>query len=368
MPASPPAAWARLVLSPGIGSRHAHTLLSNFGSPERVLEASPTTVAGLVGAVVAEGLAQGPDPAALERTLSWMEEPGHHFLTWDDVEYPSSLLQIPDPPPALFFVGRREFLQTPGLAVVGSRNATAQGQENARSFARALSQAGLTIVSGLALGIDAAAHWGGLEGAGSSLAVLGTGIDRVYPARHRSLAHRLAEAGGLLSEFPLGTPPLPANFPRRNRLISGLARGCLVVEATLNSGSLITARLALEQGREVFAIPGSIHSPFSKGPHRLLREGAKLVETAHDVLEELRLAPKLEPSRNKVPATDQPCSEFDRLLSALGDDPVAIDSLSERLQLPVDHLSAQLLELELRGQLQVLPGGRYQRIRRAPTP
>jgi DNA processing protein len=251
-----------------------------------------------------------------------------------------------------------ELLNHQEFAIVGSRSATAQGMDNARAFARALSDAGLTIVSGLALGIDGAAHEGGLAGASSTLAVVGTGLDRVYPARHRELAHAIAERGGLLSEFAPGTPPRESNFPRRNRLLSGLCRGVLVVEAALRSGSLITARLAGEQGREVFAIPGSIHSPVSKGCHKLIREGAKLVETAQDVLEELGLVPG--PALQS--ATAAPMSDS-AVLEALGNDPADVDTLIARSGLAPDAVVAELVELELADRVTPLPGGRWQRRR-----
>jgi DNA processing protein len=250
-------------------------------------------------------------------------------------------------------------LNRPALAIVGSRNATPQGVENARAFARALSTAGLTIVSGLAIGIDAAAHEGALEGEGSTIACVGTGLDRVYPARHLELAHVIALSGVVLSEFVPGTPPLRQNFPRRNRLISGLAKGVLVVEATVSSGSLITARLAGEQGREVFAIPGSIHSPFSKGCHKLIREGAKLVETAQDVLDELRIPGlRLAPEN---PAGPGP-SAHHAIVAALGSDPCDIDTLVARTRKSPELLAAALVELELDGQVAALPGGRWQRV------
>lgn len=354
------AAWVRLSLIPGLGPRSAHALLQSLGTPEKVIDVSIATLASLVGGDLARAVRAGPDPDLYAKTLAWAEKPGNHFLTWADPSYPQALLQIPDPPPCIYYLGRIELLRAPALAIVGSRNATAQGQETARGFALALSNAGLTIVSGLAQGIDTAAHEGGLEGSASSLAVLGTGIDRVYPAKNRALAHRLAEDGGLLSEFPLGSPPQAGHFPRRNRLISGLARGCLVVEAAVHSGSLITARLAAEQGREVFAIPGSIHSPFAKGPHRLIREGAKLVETAQDVLEELQLA---EPrsGRSETPLEKSPGCDSDPFWAALGHDPISLDQLAARSGLGIDRLSARLLELELAGELQRLPGGLYQR-------
>jgi DNA processing protein len=252
--------------------------------------------------------------------------------------------------------GDSRLLSSQALAVVGSRNATPQGLKNARDFARVLSDAGLAIVSGLALGVDGEAHRGGLDGRGSTIAMLGTGIDVVYPARNRSLAQEISSRGAMVSEFPLGTEPHAGNFPRRNRLISGLARGCLVVEAALDSGSLITARLAADQGREVFAIPGSIHSPLSKGCHALIKQGAKLVESAQDVLEELGVA-------TTAPATAKETAADKGLLEDMGFDPCDIDQLAGRSGLPVEAVSAMLLKLELDGKIASLPGGLYQRIR-----
>ena len=276
-------------------------------------------------------------------------------MTLADEDYPKTLLEIADPPAVLYCKGRRSLLSQACLGVVGSRNATPQGVRDAEAFALALSDAGLTIVSGLALGIDAAAHRGGLAGAGSSIAIIGTGLDRIYPARNKALAHQLAENGLIVSEFALGTAPLPGHFPRRNRLISGLSRGVLVVEAAPNSGSLITARVATEQGREVFAIPGSIHSPLSRGCHALIKQGAKLVESAADILDELawqqRLAPPVLPET--VP---------DRVLDALDGAPATLDALAQRTGLTLDALSAKLLTLELDGRIASLPGGRYQKI------
>ncbi len=316
----------------------------------------------MVGADLASAIAQGAAPDELSRSLVWLAEPGHALLAWDDAAYPSALLTIGDPPPVLHYAGKLDLLNRPALAIVGSRNATPQGRENAEAFAAALSAAGLTIVSGLAQGIDAAAHRGGLAGAGNSVAVVGTGIDRIYPAANKALAHRLAEEGGLLSQFTLGTPPLPGNFPRRNRVISGLVRGVLVVEATLNSGSLITARFAAEQGREVFAIPGSIHSPFSKGCHRLIKEGAKLVETAQDVLEELGLAPAGTSGRALTGSAPAPDGDAARVLAALGHDPADVDLLAERTGLDASAIAVALVELELAGQVAQLPGGAFQRV------
>lgn len=284
-------AWASLQLVPGLGTHALVALLKALGDPMQVRRASRETLSRYVPGEIATAIRRGPEAAQLERALTWLARPGHSLVAWDDADYPVALLSIADPPPAFYHVGRRDLLNRPALAVVGSRNATGQGSSDAEAFAAALSVAGLTIVSGLGAGIDTAAHRGGLRGAGSSLAVLGTGLYRDYPPAARRLAELLSASGALTSEFAPGTLPRPEHFLQRSRLISGLCRGVLVVEATSRCGSLGIARLAAEQGREVFAIPGSIHSPFSKGGHRLIREGAKLVETASDVLEELRLRP-----------------------------------------------------------------------------
>jgi DNA processing protein len=298
----------------------------------------------------------GPDAALLAETLAWLDQPGNSLLTLGDPDYPKPLLEIADPPALLYCKGRRDLLGRPGLGIVGSRNATPQGLRDAEAFALALADAGLTIISGLALGIDAAAHRGGLAGSGSSIAVVGTGLDRIYPARNKALAHRLAEQGLILSEFALGTPPLPGNFPSRNRLISGLARGVLVVEATTDSGSLITARVATEQGREVFAIPGSIHSPLARGCHALLKQGAKLVESAADVLDELAWQQRITPPAHLSAAPPDP------VLDVMDGAPVTLDTLAQRSGLTLDALSAKLLTLEMDGLIAPLPGGRYQKI------
>ena len=356
------AAWASLQLLPSLGTRTLVTLLRHFGGAVELRAASRQSLAKVASPEHAAAIERGPDPAVLEATLAWLRAPDHSLVAWDDADYPRTLLAIGDPPPAFYFVGRRELLNRPALAIVGSRNATPQGLEQAESFGAALSAAGLTIVSGLATGIDAGAHRGGLSADGRSVAVVGTGLDRYYPTANRSLQQRLEREGAIISEFPLGTPPLPENCPRRNRLISGLSRGVLVVEATLNSGSLITARFAVEQGREVFAIPGSIHSPFSKGAHRLIRDGAKLVETAQDVLEELQLdsaASRTAPARSAPPAA--PSEPAERVLSALGHDPAGIDQLTRRSGLAADAIAAALVELEIAGRVAVLPGGLYQR-------
>ena len=353
--ASTPEAWATLSLK-ALPHQALVALLRAFGNPAAVLEATRAQLAAVVPDVVAARVQQPVAPESLAATREWLADPSHEIIAWDDPDYPHALLDLGYAPPALFFVGRRQLLNRPALAIVGSRNATAQGNDNARAFAHALSQAGLTIVSGLAVGVDAAAHEGALEGVGSTLAVVGTGLDRVYPARNRDLAHRIAEHGGLISEFPPGTPPREANFPRRNRLISGLARGALVVEAALSSGSLITARYAGEQGREVFAIPGSIHSPLSKGCHKLIREGAKLVETAQHVLEELGMAAPLDPAR-AGPTSDSP------LLAALSDDPADVDTLVARTGGTADAIAAELTELEIAGIVARIAGGQWQRRR-----
>jgi DNA processing protein len=354
-------AWASLQLVPGLSARALVGLFKAFGGPEHVLAASRASLAKLVPADLASAIAHGADPVELGRALTWLAEPGHVLLAWDDPAYPRALLTIADPPPVLHYTGSIELLNRPALAIVGSRNATPQGRSNAEAFATALAEAGLTIVSGLAQGIDAAAHRGGLAGAGKSIAVVGTGIDRIYPAANKALAQRLAESGGLLSQFTLATAPLPGNFPRRNRIISGLVRGVLVVEATPNSGSLITARFAAEQGREVFAIPGSIHSPFSKGCHRLIKDGAKLVETAEDVLEELGLGPA-GVGGGRVAGKAPPEGDAARVLAALGHDPADVDTLADRTGLAASAIAVALVDLELGGRVAPLPGGAFQRV------
>ncbi|MFN3593293.1 MAG: DNA-processing protein DprA [Thiobacillaceae bacterium] len=350
--------WLRLEAVPGLGPESVRRLIEAFGDPCAILAAPRGLIVPMVGERLADALASAAEPESLAATLKWLAEPGNHFLPITHPDYPERLRNIADPPPWLYVKGDPALLASPMLAIVGSRHATAQGCRDARAFAQSLAEAGLTIVSGLALGIDAAAHEGALVG-GRSVAVVGTGLDRVYPARNRDLAHRLAAEGALVSELPLGMPPRPGQFPRRNRIISGLALGVLVVEATLESGSLITARLASEQGREVFALPGSIHSPLAKGCHRLIREGAKLVECVEDILEELRWQwqPHVKlPDDNKAP------EPADGLLELMGPDPIAIDRLVSLSGLTVETLSAKLLALELEGRIASLPGGLYQRL------
>ncbi len=365
--------WLRLALAPGVGNTSLIRLLTAFGSPEAVLASGRAALMQHVSAAQCDALRAPPDAAALDATLAWLDQPGNSLMTLADPDYPHTLLEIADPPVLLYCKGRRTLLNQPGLGIVGSRNATPQGVRDAEAFAQALSDAGLTIVSGLALGIDAAAHRGGLAGAGSSVAVIGTGLDRIYPARNKVLAHQLAEDGLIVSEFALGTPPLPGHFPRRNRLISGLARGVLVVEAAPDSGSLITARVATEQGREVFAIPGSIHSPLARGCHALIKQGAKLVESAADILDELawlRLdRPQGEslaacPSRVQQRLAPPLSAEIrsDPVLDALDGAPLPLDTLAQRTGLTLEALSAKLLTLELDGHIASLPGGRYQKL------
>jgi DNA processing protein len=350
------AAWLRLSLVSGVGGQSQRALLAAFGAPEAVFAASRGALAAVVPEKLAARLLDEDVAAPVAAALAWAEQPGNHILTLGDPGYPQQLLTTPDPPTLLYAKGRIELLGLPAVAIVGSRNATPQGAANAEAFARVLSESGLAIVSGMALGIDAAAHRGALAAQGATIAVIGTGADRVYPARNRELALRIAAQGVIVSEFALGTPALAGNFPRRNRVISGLARGVLVVEAAERSGSLITARLAAEQGRDVFAIPGSIHSPLSKGCHRLIKDGAKLVDDARDILEELGAA--------SVGGATAPAaaSEHDPLLALMGFDPCHIDALAMRSGMPAEQLAAALLVLELEGRVATLPDGRYQRL------
>jgi len=358
------ACWLQLCLTPGLGAARLRELLAKFGLPEAVIGAGRGQLARHLPAAVLDALYSPAIAKQVENALQWSRGPNHSLVTLDHAAYPKSLLEIVDPPALVYCVGRVELLQWPALAIVGSRNATAQGVRDAHSFARSLSDAGFVIVSGLALGIDAAAHRGALAGRSSTIAVVGTGVDVLYPPGNASLAEEVAASGLLISEFPLGTPPARQNFPRRNRIISGLGRGTLIVEAALSSGSLITARAALEQGREVFAIPGSIHSPLSKGGHSLIKSGAKLVESAEDVLSEL--APGLVPeppsqSRDRV-QTPPPSAANAMLLEQMGTHPIDIDSLCARCGLSAQQVSAQLLSLELDGRVAALPGGLYQRV------
>lgn len=356
------AAWIGLSLIPGVGGESFRRLLKAFGEPEQINAAGYAALSAVVKPEVARRICVGTPPEQIQPTLAWLEQPQNHLITLADQDYPPPLLQTADPPPLFYLKGRRELLGSVFFAIVGSRNATPQGAINAREFARSLSDGGFCIVSGMAAGIDASAHRGGLDGASASIAVVGTGLDSVYPAGNHALAHELAEHGALISEFPLGTPPKAQNFPRRNRIISGLSVGCLVVEAALRSGSLITARQAAEQGREVFAIPGSIHSPLSKGCHALIKQGVKLVECAEDILTELKWTNVALPPQAESAPVDEPARETESpLLAALGFDPVDINTLVARSGLTSNDVCAMLLRLELDGYVAMLPGGMYQR-------
>ncbi|HET8870431.1 MAG TPA: DNA-processing protein DprA, partial [Aquabacterium sp.] len=360
-------AWLRLVLTPRVGPAVSRKLLSALGSPQAIFDAAPAVLAQIVSARDAKALSVLPEgfDAQVEQTWAWLQAaPAEDaavraVLTWADPRYPAALLETADPPVLLFAQGRLDLLQRPGVAVVGSRHPTPQGKDHAFAFARALSAAGVTVVSGLAQGVDGAAHEGALAAladhpqAGSTVAVVGTGLDRVYPRAHLDLAHRIAAHGLMLSEFLLGAPPLAAHFPKRNRIVAGLTRGTLVVEAAVQSGSLITARLAAEMGREVLAIPGSIHSPQARGCHALIKQGAKLVETAQDVLDELRLqfdVPSDSRGDDTSGMTDEVANE-DPVLAAMGFDPVSQEALSARTGMGPAALGARLLELELAGQV-----------------
>jgi DNA processing protein len=373
------AGWLRLSLTPGIGDGAARRLLAAFGLPERIFTQPDAALREVVSHAQAEALTQTPTglQAQIDLTWQWLQagddKVSRRVVTLGDAGYPASLLEMADPPLMLYVLGAFGFDLTQlghSIAVVGSRNPTPQGATNARSFGRALGEAGLPVVSGLALGVDGAAHQGALDAAGdaprlATVAVVGTGLDRVYPARHRDLAHRITLQGLIVSELPLGTPPLTQNFPKRNRLIAGLARGTLVVEAALQSGSLITARLTSEQGKEVFAIPGSIHSPQSRGCHALIRQGAKLVESVSDILEELpplhapRIAAASPVSSSTTNAASSP---EDPLLEALGFEPASLDAISARTGWGAAALQAKMLELELDGHVSRLPGGLFQRV------
>jgi DNA processing protein len=358
-------AWLRLLRTPGIGRGTARRLLAACGSPAGVFDAGPAAWRELAGAELASALSETParHDNQLAATRAWLEgDANRYVIAVGDEAYSPLLLETADPPLLLYAQGHLELMRAPSIAVVGSRNPTAQGSDNSRDFAAHLSRAGLTIVSGLALGIDGAAHDGALSAGGRTIAVMGTGADRIYPARHRTLAHRIAAEGLLLTEFEIGTPPLPENFPQRNRIIAGLTRGTLVVEAALPSGSLSTAHAALEAGREVFAIPGSIHSPQSRGCHALIKQGAKLIESAEDVLSELRWNKGAGRDVGTAPTVGGPDdTAFGALLQALGHEPATLDALGARTGMGAAEMNAQLLELELEGRVARLPGGLFQR-------
>lgn len=371
------AAWLRLLATEGVGDVTARLLLTHFGLPEQIFAQSYSSLIRVVSERVARHLLSAPDEALqqqIERTMTWLAQPNNHLITLACPHYPPSLLTTADPPAVLYAKGRIELLNAPrALAIVGSRNATAQGIKNTEWFAEELAQGGCHIISGLALGIDAAAHQGALKAyrampntAGSTIAVIGTGCDIIYPARNQKLTYEIAEHGLILSEFPLGAKAQPTHFPRRNRIISGLSQGVLVVEAALQSGSLITARQALEQNREVFAIPGSIHSPLSKGCHALIKQGAKLVECAQDILDELHVPPSsVSPhaAQMLVPVAEATTSTTETaILDALGHDPCDIDTLAVRTGLDVGQLLAELMGLELQGLVEKRAGHIYARL------
>ncbi len=404
-------AWLRLSLTQGVGNKTARALLQGFGLPERIFQQSPAKLQTLVSPAISQQLCTLPAEleALLDVTWEWLNTPaplrmasykprqtegaviGKRLLTLADPDYPQSLMLTPDPPLMLYAMGQTQHLhwlsppplQAPrAVAIVGSRNPTPQGSLNAQDFAHSLSQAGLTVISGLALGIDTAAHKGALAGGTSAnplhtVAVVGTGLDRVYPHQNHALAQHIAQQGLLLSEYPLNTPPVMANFPKRNRLIAGLSQGCLVVEAALRSGSLITAKQAVDMGKEVFAIPGSIHTTVAKGCHDLIKQGAKLVDSAHDILEEMKDLPspsmalkQCSPSEIATPATDKKGrrhsspSHAQGIAVHLGHVPVGLDELQRRSGLPTSQLQAELFQMELAGTLGRLPGGLYQQLTR----
>lgn len=364
--------WLRLVLTPGVGRTRARQLLAAFGSPAGIFAQSAALLAECLDAKTAQALTKEPAACVLvlEQTLQWLaSSPQHHILLWEGQGYPLALTDIEDPPVMLFAKGGLNALEHPlALAMVGSRTPSPQGCRDAAAFAGDLAQSGITVVSGLARGIDAAAHEGALKAGGITVAVVGTGLDIVYPTQNEALAQAIAKKGLLLSEYPPGTPARPSHFPSRNRIISGLSAGTLVVEAALKSGSLITARMALEQGKEVFAVPGSIHSPLSKGCHQLIKQGAKLVESAADILDELQgpwAAPRSENSslQSTGGGTDL-AKETDPLLKVLGFEAMSLDELQDFTGLDTPSLQVKLLGLELEQRIMRLPGGRFQRVMR----
>ena len=362
--------WLTLYHAPGVGAVTLQRLLEHFPNPADLQQLGSEQLRQLGLKQAGITALRQPDKAAIEQDLDWHAQPGNRIMCCKDHDYPALLLQIPAPPPLLYVHGNAALLGEPQLAMVGSRNPTGSGRQTATEFARHLSATGLIITSGLALGIDAASHQGALDAGGATIAVMGTGLDRVYPARHRDLARQIAEQGALVSEFPVGTPPLAENFPRRNRIISGLSLGTLVVEAALRSGSLISARNAGEQGREVFAIPGSIHNPLARGCHLLIRQGAKLVETAQDVIDELgAMAGACRDQTTAGQSNDYPCtareldSEYQQLLDIIEFDSISVDQLVTRSGLTPAEVSSMLLQLEMSGYIASSPGGIYNRLK-----
>lgn len=356
--------WISLSFVQGVGAQTFCQLLQAFGSPSNIYSASGKQLKEVVSDKIAAEIIKGVDEGALIDSLAWLSQANNHLVTLADPDYPKALLEITDPPPLLYAKGNLALLNQSSIAIVGSRNASVQGEKNAESFAQGLCSYGLCVVSGLALGIDGAAHRGALKANGSTIAVVGTGLDIVYPAKHRDLAHQIVERGLIVSEFALGTPSKPQNFPKRNRIISGLSLGCLVVEANLQSGSQITARLAAEQGREVFAIPGSIHSPMSKGCHQLIKQGAKLVDSLQDIVEELDL------KKNNLGTADTIYDEEisnktdtpNPILDLMGYEPITLENLVQLSRLTVSEVSSMLMLLELQGSVASLTGGQFQKL------
>ncbi len=359
--------WLSLNQTPGLGNAALCQLLAKFGSPEGIYSAKLSQLREIVDDDIAQKIGKGVNCDVIAPTLQWLEKDNAHLVTLADSTYPQKFLEISNPPAVLYAIGNLNWLNHPAIAMVGSRSATPQGEKNAEEFAKSLCDNGLCVVSGMALGIDGAAHRGALKANGATIAVVGTGLDIVYPARHRDLAHKIAERGLILSEFPLGTPSKAQNFPRRNRLISGLSLGCLVVEANIESGSLITARLATEQGREVFAIPGSIHSPVTKGCHQLIKQGAKLVESVQDILEEINWQtlknnlPSISPSGLMADSSTN-ASEPNTVLGLMGFDPVNFEQIRNSSGLTTEALSSMLMLLELENKITSFAGGNYQRL------
>jgi len=354
--------WLALIRAPQVGPATFYSLLRQFTEPEAAFKASRTTLEKLGLRPDTVAYLREPDWERVDADLCWLDQPGAQILLLNDSGYPTLLKAIADPPPLLFVLGDVTTLRQKQLAMVGSRHPTPAGRETAQDFAQHLAAQGVVITSGLALGIDGASHEGALAGGGLTVAVAGTGLDRVYPARHRDLAHRIGENGALVSEFPPGTPPVTSNFPRRNRIISGLSMGVLVVEAALRSGSLITARAAIEQGREVFAVPGSIHNPQAKGCNSLIRQGAKLVETATDIFEELGgfATPMREELNTDHTVSDHALDpEYKRVLESVGHEPTAVDTVVQRSGLTTGAVCSMLLVLELQGLIASTSSGHY---------
>lgn len=352
--------WLRLYFTYGVGPATFLKLLQHFGSVESIYQSNAHTISGLVGAGVAKAIFANDYHSEIERAFQWRDANPkvRHIITLKDSVYPISLAQIAQPPVVLFAEGNIELLEKNKIAIVGTRHPTQTGIDNARSFAMSLAEHDLTIVSGLAAGVDRYAHEGALnaKSGGSTIAVVGTGIDMVYPASNRALFNQVRERGLILSEFPLGTPPISNNFPRRNRIVVGLSSACLVIESTIDGGSMISADFALEMGREILAIPGSIHNPMARGCHKLIKSGAKLCENVHDVLDEIKIQIRHNSIHQQVSETEDP------VLRAMGHDPITVDSICAKLQVDFSELCGKLLELELDEQIVDCGGGRYQRV------